>query len=52
MDDEMRLHIELEAAELARSGITPDEARRQARVAFGGVDRFKEESRDGSRARP
>lgn len=32
MDDEMRLHLELEADELVRSGLAPDEAGRQARV--------------------
>ena len=47
MDDEMRLHIELEAEDLARShGLAADEARRRAYVAFGGVERFKEEGRD------
>lgn len=47
MDDEMRLHVELEAEELVRAGVAPDEARRRALVAFGGVERFKEEARDG-----
>lgn len=46
MDDEMRFHIEMEAAELRRSGLTATEADRQARIAFGGVERFKEEGRD------
>lgn len=46
MDEEMRLHLELEAAELVRSGVAPDEAWRQARLAFGGVERFKEDGRD------
>jgi putative ABC transport system permease protein len=47
VDHEMRLHIEMEANDLARvHGMPLDEARRRARVAFGGVDRFAEEHRD------
>jgi len=47
VDDEMRLHIEMEANDLARvNDIPPDEARRRAAIAFGGVDRFVEEHRD------
>src|SRR5687767_6072855 len=47
MDDEMRLHIELESKDLASTlGLTAAEANRQARVAFGGIERFKEEGRD------
>ena len=47
MEEEMRLHIELEAQDLARvHGLAADEARRRAYVAFGGVERFKEEARD------
>src|SRR5690349_18995271 len=47
VDDEMRLHIEMEANDLARvHGIPAGEARRKAVIAFGGVDRFAEEHRD------
>ena len=46
MDEEMRLHLELEAEELVRAGLPPAEARRRARLAFGGVDRFREEGRE------
>ncbi|HEX6748092.1 MAG TPA: ABC transporter permease [Longimicrobium sp.] len=46
MDDEMRFHVEMEAAELVREGMPPAEARRQALLRFGGVERFKEEARD------
>ncbi len=46
MAEEIRLHVELETAELERSGVPPEEARRQALVAFGGVERTKEEVRD------
>lgn len=46
MDDEMRFHIEMEAADLRRRGLSPADAYAQARLAFGGVERFKEEGRD------
>ncbi|HET7563449.1 MAG TPA: ABC transporter permease, partial [Gemmatimonadaceae bacterium] len=47
VDAEMRLHINMEAEELARvHGLAPEEARRQALVAFGGVERYKEAHRD------
>lgn len=51
LDDEIRFHLEMEARERARSGMAPDEARRAARVAFGGVERVKEEVRDVRGAR-
>lgn len=45
--EEVTLHLELEAEELARTeGLLPEEARRRARVAFGGVDRYAEAHRD------
>ena len=48
MDQEFRLHIELETERLMREdGLTPDEARRRALVAFGGVETHKEELRVG-----
>jgi predicted permease len=47
MDEEMRQHLELEAADLVRTqGLTPDEARRRAMIAFGGVTRHEEAHRD------
>ena len=47
MDEEMRLHLDAAAEELERErGLTPAEARREALLAFGGVERFKEEGRD------
>src|SRR5205085_5544487 len=46
MDAEMRFHVDMEAAELQRDGLSPDEARRQALVRFGGVRRYKEEGRE------
>src|SRR5829696_1934303 len=48
MSEEMRFHVEMEAAKLVREqGLDPVEARRRALVAFGGVDRYQEEMRDG-----
>jgi predicted permease len=46
LDDELRFHLEQQAAMESRAGLPPDEARRQARMAFGGVDVVKEASRD------
>src|SRR6186997_2864363 len=46
MRDEMRLHIEMEADRLRARGLDLDEARRQAHVRFGGVEKFKEEGRE------
>jgi predicted permease len=48
LDEELRFHIEQEARKLEASGLTPDEARRQARIAFGGVERIKDDTRDVS----
>ncbi|HET9730192.1 MAG TPA: ABC transporter permease, partial [Acidimicrobiia bacterium] len=46
MDEEMRFHVEMEAADLARAGVPEDEALRRARAAFGGVERQKDDARD------
>jgi putative ABC transport system permease protein len=46
MDEEMRFHVEMEARENERRGQGPEAARRTALLAFGGVERFKEEARD------
>jgi predicted permease len=47
MDEEMRFHLEMEAERYVREGMSPAEARRRARVAFGGVEGHKEAMRDG-----
>src|SRR5688572_10555365 len=48
MTQEFQLHIELETEQLMRAkGLAPDEARRQAVVAFGGMETHKESLRDG-----
>jgi predicted permease len=46
MRDEIRLHIEMETERLRATGLDPQEARRQAHVRFGGVEKFKEAGRD------
>ncbi|MGH7551844.1 MAG: permease prefix domain 1-containing protein, partial [Longimicrobiales bacterium] len=46
MDDEMRFHVEMETMDRMREGEAVTAARRGARIAFGGVERFKEEGRD------
>jgi len=47
LDDEIRLHVELETAELMdRERLSLEEARRRALVAFGGVERYREAHRD------
>ena len=46
MQEEFRHHIELRAADLARSGVPPAEAQRRARVEFGGTYAYKEAGRE------
>jgi putative ABC transport system permease protein len=42
----MRFHIEAHAADLVGRGVAQQEALRQARVEFGGIETMKEECRD------
>ncbi len=47
MNEEFRLHVDLETDRLMQDkGLAPDEARRLALVAFGGVEKHKEALRD------
>lgn len=46
LDDEIRFHLEMEAKRLERRGMKPDAAWRAARVRFGGVERWKEQTRE------
>jgi putative ABC transport system permease protein len=46
IDDEIRDHIERQTSRNVAAGMPFDEARRAALVAFGGVERVKDESRD------
>jgi predicted permease len=45
MDEELRAHLDMEAAHHERRGLTADEARRTARLRFGTVDAVKEDCR-------
>src|SRR5215471_12085838 len=45
MDAELRFHLDARAADLERGGLSPEEARRRARLEFGSVDAKKEEVR-------
>ncbi len=47
LGDEVEYDIECRTQANLRAGMPPAEARRQALIAFGGVDRAKEECRDG-----
>jgi len=46
MNEELRFHIEQQAAANIAAGMTLEEARRQAVLQFGGVDGVKEEAHD------
>lgn len=46
LDGELQFHLERQIAEYIAAGINPEEARRRARLDFGGLDRVKEEIRD------
>ncbi|MBV9880612.1 MAG: ABC transporter permease [Gemmatirosa sp.] len=45
MAEEFRLHLELRAADLVRAGLSPVEARRQARLDFGCAELHKDAAR-------
>jgi hypothetical protein len=46
LDQELRFHLDRQIADYLAAGISPDEARRRARLEFGGVERVKEEVHD------
>ena len=46
LDEELRFHLEMETSENLRLGMGAREARRRAYRDFGGVDRFREETRE------
>ncbi len=45
MDEEFRFHIEQRAAELTRTGLSPEAALRKAKQEFGSFDKYKEAGR-------
>src|SRR5467141_1786586 len=46
VDEELRFHFEKQVSKFMQSGMAPDEARRRARLEFGGMEQIKEEHRD------
>ena len=46
LDEEILSHIQMHADDLERAGVSRADAERQARLAFGSRERFKEECRD------
>ena len=52
LEDEIRFHVEQQTEKNRRAGMTPDEARRQALIRFGGVEQVRERTRDEFRAAP
>ena len=46
LDEEIRFHIDQQIDKNLRAGLPPDEARRQALIRFGGVERTRHHARD------
>ena len=46
LDDELRFHVEQEAEKYIRDGVPHAEALRRAQLAFGGMSRIKDDTRD------
>ena len=46
LDDELRFHFDKQISKFIQSGMAPEEARRRARLEFGGMEQLKEEHRD------
>ena len=51
MDEEFQFHLEMETRRLVEDGVPLEEARRRARVHFGGLDAHRETMRDQRGAR-
>ncbi|MBY0505101.1 MAG: ABC transporter permease [Bryobacteraceae bacterium] len=51
LDAELQFHLDSRAEALRAQGLSPAEARRRARLEFGGVDQISEECRDSRPAR-
>jgi predicted permease len=51
LDAELRFHVDHQTADYIAAGMKPEEARRRARLEFGGLDQVKEECRDVGSAR-
>ena len=46
LDEELRFHLERETDKLVRQGVSREDASRQARLVFGGLERIKDDARD------
>ena len=46
LDEEIRFHLDQQIDKNLRAGLSPDEARRQAVIRFGGVEGIRERTRD------
>jgi putative ABC transport system permease protein len=46
VDDELRFHLEKQVEANIAAGMSPEEARRQATIAFGSIERAREECRE------
>jgi putative ABC transport system permease protein len=46
MDAELRFHLEQRVRDYVASGLSPEEARRQAQLAFGGLEQIKQDCRE------
>jgi predicted permease len=46
LDEELRFHFDRQVEKLMRSGMSEQEAKRQARLSFGGHEQVKEDCRD------
>jgi predicted permease len=46
LDRELQFHLDAAAADHVRAGLTPEDARRMARIQFGGPEQVKEATRD------
>jgi predicted permease len=46
LDEELRAHLERQVEKYVQSGLSTEEARRRAKLEFGGLDQVKEECRD------
>jgi putative ABC transport system permease protein len=46
LDEELRFHLDQQTEKFRRSGMSADEARRQALIRFGGVEGIRERTRD------
>ena len=46
LDEEVQFHVEMQTRKNLAAGLSPEEARRRARLEFGGMESHKEECRD------